>query len=460
MIKKYYNQVLILLALLFLPVSAASHWESAGTLSIPEYNYSFLAATPNGDLLATTFYSAPDTNPATEMPAVLIRNPSAQRPEVVEVMRARFQPNRGFGGIACDSTGAFFVSGDTGETGSSFVRKFNPDGSPATAFGNGGEIRPGFRCLGLVVFGEYLLLAVNWGQVQIYNKDTGRLVGTTSRLDEVVYVRDLAIEPSTMRIFGVAEGAVVSWGQGTPWNPGQYRFQPISQKAGELRSGEGLSIDAIRRSVLVTPIPGNTLLEIEGIGRSRNHVVATADPGTHLADSVLSFDGSTVYISDMRDRKIHVMRRNMSVVREEQEEIARQRREATVRQASGRGVTAPADGEAVPAPTWHRSYTDIVQRARTEGKPMVVYFRSPQSDRSREFEQSTLLTDDFNRNAQGFYCVFEDVTQDQLLAFNFGVYRVPHVVILDPTGNTRAEYTWDIDKESLLKSMQAVAGGE
>ncbi|MCC5874801.1 MAG: thioredoxin family protein [Candidatus Sumerlaeia bacterium] len=447
-----------LLVLAFLPFKASAHWQSAGTLNIPEYNYSFLAATPSGDLLATTFYSAPETNPAVEMPAVLIRNPSAQRPEVVEVMRARFQPNRGFGGVTCDSTGAFFVSGDTGETGSSFVRKFNADGSRASSFGDGGEIRPGFRCMGLVVFGEYLLLAVNWGQVQIYNKDTGRLVGTTSRLDEVVYVRDLAIEPSTMRIFGVAEGAVVSWGQGTPWNPGQYRFQPISSKAGELRSGEGLSIDAIRRSVLVTPIPGNTLLEIEGMGRSRNHVVATADPQTHLADSVLSFDGSTLYISDMRDRKIHVMRRDMSVVRREQEEVARQRREATARQASGRGA-ASTEGEVV-APTWHRSYTEIVQRARTEGKPMVVYFRSPQSDRSREFEKEILLTDEFNRNAEGFYCVFEDVTRDQLLAFNFGVYRVPHIVILDPSGNTRAEYTWDIEKESLLRSMQATVGGE
>lgn len=449
---------LLLLLTLLIPSGLLANWQSVGTLNIPEYNYSFLAATPSGDLLATTFYSAPETNPPANMPAVLIRNPSAQRPEVLEVMRARFHPNRGFGGVACDSTGAFFVSGDTGETSTSFVRKFNPDGTPATAFGNNGELVPGFRCLGLVVFGEYLLLAVNWGLVQVYNKDTGRLVGTTSRLGEVVYVRDLAIEPSTMRIFGVAEGAVVSWGHGAPWNPTQYRFQQISPKAGDLRSGEGLSIDAIRRSVLVTPIPGNTLLEIEGINRSRRHLVSTANPETHLADSVLSFDGSTLYISDMRDRKIHVMRRNMEEVRRELDVIAQQRRESVTRQvaaAGGRVENLPGN---VPAPTWHRSYTEIVQRARTEGKPMVVYFRSPHSDKARDFEREILLTDDFNRHAQGYYCVFEDVTRDQLLAFNFGVYRIPHIVVLDPAGNTRAEFTWDIEKEPLLQAMQATAG--
>lgn len=434
-------------AVLLLPAGkAGAQWEPYRTLAIPSYNYSFLAATPNGDLLAGTFNSTDPGSAPRDLPALLIRNPASDNPEVVELSRVSFEPQRGYSGIASDAEGNYFVSGDTGDPNTSFVMKFNADGSRDRSFARDGVLLPGRRTMGMEVLGRFLIVTVDWGQLLVYDASSGRQIGATRRPDRPIYVRDISIDPRSMRIFGVAQGGVVTWGRSAPWNAGEYAFRPITQARTEPRAGEGISVDPFRRTVLITPVRGNVLLEIEGSGRTTQTIVSTAGTDAHLCDNVISFDGTRLYISDMIGTAIHVLRRDPP--------------EVDVQVARGApGTAAPSNigesGEIAPRPTWHRSYTEVVQMARETNRPMIVYFRRPEFQRCEEFERDTLLTNEFNLRARDFVCVFEDVTRNRLLAYRFGAFRIPHLTILDPRGETLAEFSFDIPADQLFAAMEA-----
>ncbi len=130
-----------------------------------------------------------------------------------------FDPQRGYGGVASDMNGAFFLTCDTGKNDTCTVRKYLPAGSPDTSFGEGGQIRPGRRCMGVDVLGHYLLLSVDWGQVQIYRSDTGAFQGTLAAAPSNTLMHDIAIDPKSMRVFGVAQGAVLTGGSRSPVEP-------------------------------------------------------------------------------------------------------------------------------------------------------------------------------------------------------------------------------------------------
>ncbi len=431
--------ILRCLAVVFLlPAGAMANWQSAGTMALPSHNYTFLAATPSGDLLAATFYSTAADSPPRAQPALLIRNPGSGNPQVIELCSSVFPANRGYGGIACDPTGSFYVSGDTGDPETSFVRKFAPDGSPDLVFGTNGEIRPGRRCLGMDIFGEQLLVAQDWGRVAVFRADNGKPIGELPKPEGEFFVRDIALDPKSMRVFGVAEGGIVTWGNGTPWQPTDYGFRRISQKTRDPIAGEGISIDPIRRTVLITPIPGNVLNEVHGSGQINRYFVATAAPDAHLGDSVMSFDGETLFISDLKQHTIHTLRRRLADV------------------GAGQATQAVANATTggVPAPVWHQSYEAIVRQARDDDQPMLVYFRKGNVKSCQDFESQVLLTDQFNRNTAGITCVFEDLNRNRLLAYRFGVYRVPYIVMLDGGGNQVAESVHPIEPEQLFVSMQ------
>lgn len=436
------------LATLCLVVGAAKlpAWDSVGALKIPKYNYNFLAATPNGDLLAATFNSSAAGAAERPLPALLIRNPGEAKPEVVSLCLTPFEAQRGYSGIACDATGSFFVSGDTGNSATCFIRKFKADGSPDTAFGSGGEVRPARRCLGVDIAPDVLCVAVDWGEILLLDAKTGAAKGKVPKLPGTIYIRDIAMDPKSMRIFGVAQGAIYTWGGGTPWNPEAYRSRQVSEKAGELRAGEGLSIDPLQRTVLTTPIPGNQLVEVYGNGQRIAYTVTSAQPKTHLADSVLSFDGSMVFLSDMIGQQIHAMRRDVGSI------IASRVTPTLVLNAA---ALSSATGTA-NALKWNPSYNAVVQETRQAGKPMIVYFRRPKVPRCEEFEKRVVLTPAFASSATNndFVCVFQDAALDRLLAYRFGVYQVPHLVVLDAKGETKAEFGPDADPKAVYSAMQ------
>jgi hypothetical protein len=426
-------------------VHAAGEWESRGMMAVPSQYYTFLAATSSGDLLAATHNSAAANTPPAQYPALLIRNPTSTNPQVLQLTTALFEPQRGYGGIAADPSGAFYVSGDTGERTTSFVRKFQPNGQPDPSFGNGGEIRPNRRCLGMDALGNFLFLAVDWGEIMVLDTRSGRPWGIVPQQAKGSYLRDVTIDPKSLRLFGVAQGGVLMWGGGAPWSLAGYQHAQFSAPAGEPRAGEGISIDPILRCLMVTPVRGNTLFEIFGNRSIRRTTIVTASPDAHLCDTALSAEGTTLFISDMRARTIHVMQRPFP-----------QNTAPPPPTVVGAGATPATQAPTLSAAIeWKRSYTDALQAARQAGKPMMVYFRRPGVTACDEFEKNVLLTNDFNGRAQGYVCVFEDAAASQLLARRLGVFRVPHVFILDRAGETKAEFTFNIDKTQFLNAIDA-----
>ncbi|MEO8377503.1 MAG: thioredoxin family protein [Candidatus Sumerlaeota bacterium] len=450
--------LIVVVFLSLLHATGFAQWQSAGKLALPKYAYSFLAATPNGDLLAATFNSAGKIgDPPRDIPALLIENPSINAsPRILELCRAPFTPQRGYGGIACDLSGSFFLSGDTGDAASSFVRKFMSTGKPDTAFGVNGEIKLDRRSLGMDVAGKYLLIAVDWAQIAILDSMTGRPLGMVNApVQGEVNVRDIAIDPKSMRIFGVASGAVVTWGGGAPWKSDGYQFRALSQAYGAPRAGEGISIDPFNRTVLITPKPGNVLLEIEGSMKVNRFTIDSASPTTHLADSVMSFDGSTLYISDMIGQCIHVMKRP---ARSNTMAAASPTGPASTVSTTPFAEVASAGGGGSRGLNWSHSYNEVVQNARETNKPMIVYFTQNGVAKAQDFEKNVLLTSEFAALAQqkNFVCVFEDVSLNKLSAYKFGTTRVPHLIVLSSKGDTAQEFSYDIDKTKLFSAMSAV----
>lgn len=443
--------------------SAQSEWQSAGTLAVPQYLYSFLASTPQGHLLATTINSSAPDSPPTSIPAVLILNPTSARPEVRELLRLEFAPQRGYSGIACNADSTIFVSGDTGDANTSFIRKFRPDGTAETTFADGGVLKPGRRCLGLEVIGKHLLAAVDWGKVFVYDIETGREVGRLPAAvsNTSVFMRDICLDPRSLRVFGVAGGGLVTWGGGTPWEPQGYTFRELAPKTTEPRSGEGISMDPFKRTVLVTPIPGNTLVEVYGSGQIKRYPITTADSDAHLADSVMSFDGRTLFVSDMRGRKIHLMTRTA----EQLESLIATVRPSIPTTASTSTVPAATpfvDTSATAAPAtvqWHGSYEDVLQMAREQGRPMLVFFKAKGAKPSEDFEKNVLAQPEFRARSTRFINVAEDIALNRRTAARFGVVRVPTVVLLRSDGENVAEFRGTIPASELFAAMDLVPGG-
>lgn len=428
-----------------------AQWRPSGTLKLPNYSYGFLSTTPSGNLLVTTFYSAGLDQPPVNLPALLIKNPTSPNPEVVELCNVSFAPQSGYAGIACDQTGFFYVSGDTRDAETSFLRKFRPDGSPDATFGNNGVVYPGKRCLGVDIIGNYLVMAVAWGEIRIYDSASGKLMHTIEPPEgEAPFIRDIAIDPTSMKIYGVAEGSVKVWSGGNPWEPEKYQYQTLTPKSGEVRSGEGISMDPIQRCAIIAPTPGNTLHFVFGENDIKKVTVPQASSTGHLVDTALSFDGKMLFVTDIVGYSVHVMERRIGTPAPESPTVADMKTPVSTTATP----TAPPPDATVTPVTWHRSYTEVVERARRQNKPMVIYFRRKGVQKCEQVENNILLTDTFNYNAQNFICVFEDTAYSTLLAYKMGVFRVPHIIVLDSQGEIVETFTYNINSSNLYSTIQ------
>jgi hypothetical protein len=436
-----YRSILAFIVLL-LCVSAPirAEWRSGGTLKIPEFFYTFLSVTPDGHLLAAAFNR---TDKKASVPALLIKNPTSTQPEVVELIRLDFEKLRGFGGIVSDASGGFFVSADTGDRFTSFIRKFKADGQPDPSFAGGGELRFGRRMLGLELAEGVLLVAVDWGEIMRINPTTGAQMGLIPVKVPAAFVRDIAIDPKSYRIFGVAQGGIQMWAGGSPTIPEPYRWEPFSPPKGEPNAAEGISLDPFKRCVLITPHPGNKLIEVYGNRGTIETVIASANEGSHLVDTALSFDGTTLFVSDFARQRIHLLQRQLV-----EEQVAL----VPPPPASGAGLGA---ADAVKPVPWETSFEVAMKRARELKKPLVVYFRRPGMKKCEEFEKAVLRGNEFNQRAANYICVFVDGLKDRLLAYRMGVVRVPHVMILEHGGETRAEFSGQIDAKRLFDALAA-----
>ncbi len=431
-----------------------AQWESVGRVPLPEYYFTFLATSPSGDLLAVTFNTSDNQN-SRGIPALLIKEPLSPQPKIMELCRVEFPVSRGYSGLACDELGQFWVSGDTGFTDSSFVKKFKQDGKPDILFGTNGNIFPQRRCLGLDVIGNYLLVSVDWAEIYIYNKDTGALLSKIPKpvSKEVIYIRDISIDPVTLNIYGVATGSVYVWEGGTPGMPQGYKFSKINQGFTQTQAGEGISFDPFERCAIHSPHPGNQLIKVGKDLGAQRFLINGVTEKTHLCDNAVSYDGTTVFVSDLGKSCIHALKRT-SVP--EKQKNSNQTASASASGSSANTNTSSNYQIAANIQTakWIRSYFEIMDNARIYKLPMIVYFRSESIQKCHELEQNVLLSSEFNQLAQGYVCVFEDVRKSRLLAYKFGVYKVPSIIILDRNGEPQTRISGNIMRDTLFSAMQ------
>ena len=197
---RFLGKVAVLAAIFLLCVAEGrANWQSAGALNIPKHSYSFLSAGPSGDLLAVTFNNSPANTAPVNLPALLIRNPTTANPQVIELSKTMFESQRGYSGVAADDKGAFYVSGDTGNASTCFIKKFDMNGNPAEQFGRNGTVRPNRRVLGIEVMGNYVFALVDWGEAIVFDATTGVTVGNVPKSNPSMFVRDIAIDPESMR---------------------------------------------------------------------------------------------------------------------------------------------------------------------------------------------------------------------------------------------------------------------
>jgi hypothetical protein len=117
------------------------------------------------------------------------------------------------------------------------------------------------------------------------------------------------------------------------------------------------------------------------------------------------------------------------------------------------GAASPS---AVAAVAWQSPESGALETAGRARKPILLYFRRAGFKLCEDFEQTCLLTDEFQRRAARFVCVFEDTTYSQILIYRYNVFRVPDVLIINGRGEVAARHTFDISPEALYASMEQI----
>ncbi|MCX7717760.1 MAG: thioredoxin family protein [Candidatus Sumerlaeaceae bacterium] len=113
----------------------------------------------------------------------------------------------------------------------------------------------------------------------------------------------------------------------------------------------------------------------------------------------------------------------------------------------------------VPIPTtvaWVESGPGALENALKAGRPVIIYFYATETPKCAQFESACLLTNDFIRRTGNFVCLRENVAEKRNLADRFGVYRVPHLIVLSQKGAVVSSFSNEINPRDVLNAMDAL----
>lgn len=440
-------------------------WKYVKSIQIPKpYVPIFAAVTPTGDCVVATFNNSRNETPVA-LPVIYIHKPLSDQPGFYVVCTNTFSSLRGYSGVAVDSYGNYYVAADTGGN-DSWIRKFKRDGKPDTAFGNGGEVKPGRRVLGLDLTGNSLFTTFGFGELARYDARTGQLLGRVAAPSDAPYIRDVAIDPTREVIYGVAKGALFAWKGGKFDNLAGYRLERITQDAlKNPKAGEGLCFDAFGDRVLLPVSELATLFSIDAKGNVSKSVIAGGEGLVQSpSDAVLLADGETLFIPDMKtgpsgECLIHVMKRAAAVTKTAgTEEMTL----PSLAEAGLLGASATASG-IKPSPSsgsvldWKTSFKEAFDEAKRTGKPLFLYARTSMARRCQDLEAGFLKSPEFANLASKAVLFFFDVTADSKLAQQLGIFRVPFIAIYRPDGERLEMWIGRFDTAEVLAKLRQYA---
>lgn len=204
--------IIIILGSIAFGQSFVFHHEFDTDYSVP---YA-LAADSSGGIYYVTFQAS--TSRAVYV-ADPLTNPSSQ---VVITTATDFLSGRGLQGVAVDSSGNVYVSGDTEAT---WVKKFGP--APSFTEDSGFTIGSTTRLLGCDLLSDNVLACVFFGGIEFFDTSNGDRI--TSVTGGQIYQRDLAFNSNNNDLYVAHNGNYMSssgslWGGGNPASPASYAF--------------------------------------------------------------------------------------------------------------------------------------------------------------------------------------------------------------------------------------------
>lgn len=438
--------------------TAASEWSYVKTIPTMGYTPYVLAVTPTGDVVTGAFNTdlVPGQDGMADVPVIYIKNPLSENPEFFRVCSNKFPAKRGYSGVAVDEQGNFYVSADTGEARTSWIRKFKSNGQPDSTFGVNGEISDSDRFLGLALSGKYLITTGGFAKLKVYNSETGKLIGQAPVPPAPVpTIRDISVDPATQNVYGVDQGAVWVWEGGTFDQPTKYTLSRVTENRQPSIAGEGIGFDPVTQRALI-PFQVKSSLTTVGADKSvqESVVIEPATKKTLIADAVLLADGKTLFVSDLFNRAVQVMHRGESAeaaaslpaLEPGVVSSVEARRDSPATDA-GKPAAAPTDG-------WVTDYDAAQKQSKAENKPLLLYARAADASKCQKLESEYLKSPEFLQASSNYVRCWLDVGKNGVLAQQLGIFRVPHIAIYDPNGNRRTQFPGVRDTSEVTKALK------
>jgi DNA-binding beta-propeller fold protein YncE len=462
----------------------STEWEFETLISVPYGNTLFLARDAADDVYATSFNSS---SRSAEVVAFRITDAAGPQPEVRAFDRFLAPPSRGYSGIAVDDAGGVYVSADQGDGNPSFIRKFRKDLEPDPAFGYGGILATKqMRIQGLAAHGSYLVAAVSWARFLVLDT-AGKYYGITPQppADQSPMIRDIAVLPDRQSVIGIDRDDLYLFSGGGFAAPASYKVAQV-HRGTDTRPAAGAAVGYAPReaSVYFTLHARNELGAFDPATRTAGPVPAITAHSRVLqpADAVVSADGNTLWVSDLRASSIARFRHKgflppaaatvtppTVAAREAGATAAASAPAQAMIELSPLGMApvaaiptgAPPTGLPIPpgevtgppelpadlaadmpvrvtAPPgtafeWQKDLPAALQRASATGAKVVALFLTPESLRSREVER-TIVESGLAKKYPKVVWVGVDVGRNPDAMQRHGFIKVPVTIVFSPDG--------------------------
>ena len=439
-----YHVIISLLMLSLNLALAASQWEFDRSIILPVPNSLFLARDSRGNIYATSFNAREVAAPVA---AVQIKNPDEPKPKIKIIDEFVAPAQRGYAGVAVDSGDNIYLSVDMGDRYPSYIKKYLPTLQPDRTFGNEGVLASDkVRILGLTAHRHYILAAVSWGRFCVIDS-RGNFLGITLSAPFTAYIRDLAYVPETGNVYGTDRDGLFVFSGGSLAKLEDYSLHEVVKPKNIPRAGNAIYYSSLTNELFYTDQTAGGLA-IYPLGKGEPGLIPTAFDGKGAlqpADAVMSTDGRYLYVSDIKAPQ-----------------VARYRR---VGQMDVRELATPVTPSVPPtaAPKtkgasvlWLSSLDEAMKTAREENKPILAYLFSPLVPRCGEVE-STVFSDEF-RTRLGNKVVWLklDVASDPRILTQFGIYKVPAVLLLSAKGEEQRKFIGQFTQEQIESAISGI----